>query len=112
MAGTIATLITQVAACSTLRDGGVAQTGSLEVLLEGIAQACDTPAPAVAAAIRANAKDLADAVTRGTSHVAVDLTDPAIQHVQRFLAMTRAKRAAQITAVQAALDQLVAQGNG
>ena len=58
MAGPLATIITQTAACTTLRSNG-AQPGSLETLLEGIATACDTAAPAVATALDVLANDLA-----------------------------------------------------
>ncbi len=47
---------------------------------------------------------LGELLSRNTTHVAVDFTDPLIPVVQRAFSKLRANRAAHIAALQAALD--------
>ena len=116
----LTTLYTQVAACSTLND-------SMRALLTGaggLLELLDSYSAAdVATALRALTKHpddanqqiawvdlLREALTRGTSHVAVHPDDPLVDIIRSSLEMPTKDKAARVALVKAAVsdDQAVA----
>lgn len=100
MAVDLTAMIARVEECTELRT-------SLMELLNGIVGVlrASGDADAVASAVQANAKPLADAVTVRTSHIAVVPNDPLVVEARTFLELPMKDRDAHVTSLRLAREQ-------